>query len=958
MTQAASLSKPTAPAIADARLWKQFAYVGGRWIAGDGGRSFAVSDPADGSTVGRAALMSAAQGTQAVDAAQTAFGPWADLLPQERSAILRRWFELIAGAREDLARIMTREQGKPLSEARGEIDYAASFVEFYAEEARRPNIESVTSHLRDAEVEVWREPVGVAALITPWNFPCAMITRKAAAALAAGCTVVVHPSHETPFSALALAELAERAGVPAGVFNVVTGDAATIVPAWTADARVRALSFTGSTEIGRLLYRQCADTVKRIVLELGGHAPFVVFADADLEQAVEEGVKAKFATSGQDCLGANRFLVERPVYDAFCEQFAARAAALTVGPGVEDRDLGPLINEKAVAKQEEHVADALARGARLLAGGAAASGGTALLSADGAGGRAPRRADHARGDLRAGGGDRGLRRRGRGCGAGERHRIRAGRLPPHPGSAADLPAQPGAAVRHGRGEPDQGHRRANSLRGHEAVRAGARGRAARDGGLHGCEIRLPRLGLTRTKGCMMLKNDRLDQWDRENFFHPSTNLAQHARGESPNRIVTGGSGVFIEDRDGNRLLDAFAGLYCVNVGYGRPEIAEAIAAQARELAYYHAYVGHGTETSITLAKMILDRAPKNMSKVYFGLGGSDANETNVKLVWYYNNVLGRREKKKIISRWRGYHGSGLMTGSLTGLELFHAKFDLPLDRVLHTEAPYFYRRPDLGMSEADFVAHCVADLEALIAREGADTVAAFIGEPVLGTGGIVPPPEGYWAAIQAVLRRHDILLIADEVVTGFGRLGTMFGSDHYGIEADIITIAKGLTSAYAPLSGSIVSDKVWAVLEQGADAFGAIGHGWTYSAHPIGAAAGVANLKLIDALGLVENAGATGAYFRAAMADALSGHRHVGDVRGEGMLCAVEFVKDRDGRQFFDPAEKVGPRAAAALLKRGVIGRAMPQGDILGFAPPLCLTREEADRIVQATAAAVAELWG
>ena len=191
----------------------------------------------------------------------------------------------------------------------------------------------------------------------------------------------------------------------------------------------------------------------------------------------------------------------------------------------------------------------------------------------------------------------------------------------------------------------------------------------------------------------MLKNDRLDQWDRESFFHPSTHLAQHARGESPNRIMTGGAGVYVEDRDGTKLLDGFAGLYCVNVGYGRQEIAEAIADQAKSLAYYHSYVGHGTEASITLAKMVMDRAPKGMSKVYFGLGGSDANETNVKLVWYYNNILDRPEKKKIISRWRGYHGSGLVTGSLTGLELFHKKFDLPLDRVHHTTAPYYFAAP-------------------------------------------------------------------------------------------------------------------------------------------------------------------------------------------------------------------------------------------------------------------------
>ena len=457
----------------------------------------------------------------------------------------------------------------------------------------------------------------------------------------------------------------------------------------------------------------------------------------------------------------------------------------------------------------------------------------------------------------------------------------------------------------------------------------------------------------------MLKNDQLDQWDRDNFFHPSTHLAQHARGESTNRIIRTAKGVYIEDRDGNKMLDAFAGLYCVNVGYGRLEIAEAIADQAQELAYYHSYVGHGTEASITLSKMILDRAPTNMSKVYFGLGGSDANETNVKLIWYYNNILGRPEKKKIISRWRGYHGSGLVTGSLTGLELFHKKFDLPLDNIIHTEAPYYFRRENLEQSEEQFVAHCVGELEDLIAREGADTIAAFIGEPVLGTGGIVPPPGGYWAAIKAVLKKHDILLVVDEVVTGFGRLGTMFGSDHYEIEADIITIAKGLTSAYAPLSGSIIGNKVWKVLEQGTVENGPIGHGWTYSAHPICAAAGIANLKLIDKLDLVTNAGEVGTYLNAAMTDALSDHLNVGDVRGEGMLCALEFVKDKDNRIFFDAAEKIGPQVAATLLAQDkVIARAMPQGDILGFSPPFCLSRNEVDIIVAATTSAVKTVLG
>ena len=457
---------------------------------------------------------------------------------------------------------------------------------------------------------------------------------------------------------------------------------------------------------------------------------------------------------------------------------------------------------------------------------------------------------------------------------------------------------------------------------------------------------------------MPRNNDQLAQWDRESFFHSSTHLAQHARGDTPTRVISTASGVHIEDREGSKFLDAFAGLYCVNAGYGRTEIADAISEQAHILAYYHSYVGHGTEASITLAKMIMDRAPAHMSKVYFGLSGSDANETNIKLIWYYNNILGRPQKKKIISRWRGYHGSGVMTGSMTGLSVFHNKFDLPLNNILHTDAPYYFRRENRDQTELEFSAQCAARLEALILAEGADTIAAFIGEPVLGTGGIVPPPQGYWAAIQEVLQRHDILLVADEVVTGFGRLGSMFGADHYDMKPDFMTIAKGLTSAYAPLSGSIISGKVWKVLEQGTDENGPIGHGWTYSAHPIGAAAGVANLRLIDDLNLLANVRETGAYFRAAMADALADHPQVGEVRGEGMLCAVEFMEDKAAGRLYEPAGKVGGRLAAQMLESGVIARAMPQGDILGFAPPFCLTRAEADQVVGATAAAVKAVLG
>ncbi|WP_434053808.1 MAG: NAD-dependent succinate-semialdehyde dehydrogenase [Roseibium sp.] len=360
-----------APAVdlSDAALLKRFAYVGNQWTAGRRREEFGVTDPASGHLLGHVAAIDGEDSANAVDVAHRAFTSWAKSLPQDRAEKLRNWHDLIVANREDLAQIMTAEQGKPISEARGEIDYAASFVEFYAEETRRPNIEGVTSHLNTAEVELWREPVGVAALITPWNFPCAMITRKAAAAIAAGCSVLVHPSKETPFSALALAELADRAGLPGGVFNVVTGNPETVVEPWLTDTRVRALSFTGSTEIGRMLYARSAETVKRLVLELGGHAPFIVFEDADLDLAVREAINAKFATTGQDCLGANRFLIARPVYDAFVERFIRATAALSMGAGINDPDLGPLMNEAAVAKQIEQVEDAVSKGARCRLGG-------------------------------------------------------------------------------------------------------------------------------------------------------------------------------------------------------------------------------------------------------------------------------------------------------------------------------------------------------------------------------------------------------------------------------------------------------------------------------------------------------------------------------------------------------------------------------------------------------------
>ena len=358
---------PALAGLADRRLLRQLSYIDGRWTAAPDGETFPVTDPATGALVAQVAALGATEATQAIEAAHAAFPAWKALLPQERAVLLRRWHAAMLAATEDLALLMTLEQGKPLAESRGEIVYAADFIAYYAEEALRVNAEGVTSHLPGAQMSLSREPVGVAALLTPWNFPSAMLTRKAAAALAAGCTVVAHPSSHTPLSALALAELADRAGLPAGVFNVVTGDAAPIAETYCADVRVRAVSFTGSTEIGRIVARNAASTVKRVVMELGGHAPLIVFDDADLDRAVAIAIDAKFATSGQDCLAANRIYVQRGLYERFCAAFADKTAALRVGAGLEDGvEIGPLMHAAAKRKAEAQISDALARGAKRL----------------------------------------------------------------------------------------------------------------------------------------------------------------------------------------------------------------------------------------------------------------------------------------------------------------------------------------------------------------------------------------------------------------------------------------------------------------------------------------------------------------------------------------------------------------------------------------------------------------
>ncbi len=357
-------------ALKDPSLFRTQAYIDGRWVDADDGAVLTVRNPADGSVLGTVPKMGATETRRAIEAANAAWPAWRALTAGARARILRRWFDLIVENQEDLAVIMTSEQGKPLAEARGEVLYAASFIEWFAEEGKRIYGDVIPPHQADKRIVVTKEPIGVCGAITPWNFPSAMITRKAGPALAAGCPMVLKPASQTPYSALALAVLAERAGVPAGVFNVVTGSATAIGGELTANPIVRKLSFTGSTETGIKLMAQCAPTLKKLSLELGGNAPFIVFDDADLDAAVQGALASKYRNTGQTCVCANRLLVQDGVYERFAAKLAEAVSQLKVGPGLaEGTNQGPLIDENAVRKVEEHIADAVSKGARILTGG-------------------------------------------------------------------------------------------------------------------------------------------------------------------------------------------------------------------------------------------------------------------------------------------------------------------------------------------------------------------------------------------------------------------------------------------------------------------------------------------------------------------------------------------------------------------------------------------------------------
>jgi len=365
---------PAVQQLRDPELFRQQACIDGAWVGADDGATLAIHNPADGALLGHVPRMGAAETDRAIAAAQRALPFWRSQTAGTRARLLRAWFELILANQDDLARLMTLEQGKSLAEARSEIAYAASFIEWFAEEGKRVYGDTIPGHQTDKRILVLRQPIGVTAAITPWNFPAAMLTRKAGAALAAGCTMVAKPASQTPFSALALVALAQRAGIPAGVLNIVTGDAAAIGGALCSNPVVRKLSFTGSTEVGQTLLAQCAPDIKKVSLELGGNAPFIVFEDADLDAAVQGALVAKFRNNGQTCVCANRFYIHTAIYDDFARRLVAALATLVPGNGLcEGVTTGPLINAAAVAKVQEHIADAIARGARVAAGGASHS---------------------------------------------------------------------------------------------------------------------------------------------------------------------------------------------------------------------------------------------------------------------------------------------------------------------------------------------------------------------------------------------------------------------------------------------------------------------------------------------------------------------------------------------------------------------------------------------------------
>ena len=446
----------------------------------------------------------------------------------------------------------------------------------------------------------------------------------------------------------------------------------------------------------------------------------------------------------------------------------------------------------------------------------------------------------------------------------------------------------------------------------------------------------------------------LKQMDKDSLFHGCTSIADHL--EKGPIIFDKGEGIHLTTTDGRKWIDGASGLWCVNIGHGNQHVINAIKAQAEKLCYTHSFTHMSNEASIRLADKVLKMLPDNMSKIFWGCNGSDANDTIIKLIWNYNYLLGRPEKKKIIARDRAYHGITVASSCLTAMPVYHNGFTLPMlgDIFLHTDSIEMYRNKPEEMSEEDFAQQLVDKAEQLILEQGPETVAAFFAEPTQGTGGVLPPPASYYQKLKAMLNKYDVLLVADEVIDGFGRLGETFGTVKYGIEPDFMTLAKGLSSGYTPISGVVVGSKAWDVLaSESTKQLGGFGHGYTYAAHPIAAAGALANVEVLQNENLVQNAAEVGPYLREQILKGLANNPFVGDFRTIGMKMGLELVANPQTKQAFDPALKVGPQIMAQGYEENIICRALPHRDVIGISPPLIMTKAQADEYAHGLTTAI-----
>ena len=419
-------------------------------------------------------------------------------------------------------------------------------------------------------------------------------------------------------------------------------------------------------------------------------------------------------------------------------------------------------------------------------------------------------------------------------------------------------------------------------------------------------------------------------------LHPFTNLATHPQVDP--LVIARGDGIFVEDDRGRRYLEAMSGLWCASLGFSNARLAEAGAKALRGLPYYHTFNGRSNPAAIALAEKLLALAPVPMSKIFFANSGSEANDSAVKLVWYYHNAIGKPAKKKVIARKNAYHGVTVVAASLSGLVNNHRDFDLPIERVLHVECPHHYRHAEAGESEDAYSTRLAESLEHRILEEGPETVGAFIAEPVIGAGGVIVPPAGYFDKVQKVLAKYDVLLIADEVICGYGRTGEMFGSTTFGMRPDILTSAKALSSGYVPISAVMISEKVHAAVAANSGKIGTFGHGFTYSGHPVACAIALETLQVYEDENILAHVKEIAPQFQAGLR-AYAQRRFVGEVRGVGLIGAIELAADPATRTPFDPSQKAGPRLAELALEQGLIVRAM--GDTIAFCPPLIITAEQ-----------------